>query len=273
MDEQISWRTPAHWTAGKNCTRSSPLPQTCCRLGRDPALPRRAAAWFPGHLPPLGHLSSPGHLLPPGCRRGDHLPSERNVVPISKGMTSSGKTPLSPTMSEPRREQIHVSSLSPLSRAPQDSLSLLSRRQAAATPRLRRACWEPPAPPRSSRARAARKRSLCPAMPMPGQGHPGMPRAEKTHKGRLRERPPLAAHLLRKRGTWTLPALPAATAPALLPASPRASKDPCEGCTEQWGSAPPHPTSKDHTFFFPWEPVPDFVSACPPRAKLSLMTG
>lgn len=130
--------------------------------------------------PSKGSGMVPRSPAAPRCRRGHHPPSERSVVPISKGMTSSGKTPLSPTMSEPRREQIHVSSLSPLSRAPQDSLSLLSRRQAAAAPRLRRACWEPPAPPRSSRARAARKRSLCPAMP--GQGHPGMPRAERHTK-------------------------------------------------------------------------------------------
>lgn len=111
-----------------------------------------------------------------------HSPSECSVVPTSRGMTSNGKTPLSPTMSEPRREQIQVSSLSVFSRDPQDSLSLLSRRQAAAAPRFRRADWDPPAPPRSSRATAVRKRSLWPAMPQPGQGHPGMPRAEKTQR-------------------------------------------------------------------------------------------
>lgn len=238
MDEQRSTAQPGSQDRGEELYSVQPSASDTLPPGTRPGSPRKGSGMVP---------QSPAA---PGCQRGDHSPSERNVVPISKGMTSRGKTPLSPTMSEPRREQIHVSSLSPLSRAPQDSLSLLSRRQAAATPRLRRACWEPPAPPRSSRARATRKRSLCPAMPMPGQGHPGMPRAEKTHKGRLHERPPLAAHLLRKRGTWTLPVLPVATVLTLLPASPRASKDPCEGCTEQWGSAPPHPTSKDHTLFF-----------------------
>lgn len=196
-----------------------------------------------------------------GCPRvpeKGHPPSERSVAPISRGMTSNGKTPLSPTMSEPRREQIQVSSLSPLSRAPQDSLSLLSRRQAAAAPRFRRACWEPPAPPRSSRATAMKKRSLWPAMPQPEQGHPGMPGAEK-HKGHLHGLPPLAEHLLMKYGILTL-----------LLAWPRASVDPNGGCTKQRGSAPPYP--KDHTLF-PSKPASDCVSACLPEAKLSLMTG
>lgn len=197
----------AHWTQVRNYALSPPLLQTHCDSGHGTRLSQKEQQ----------HVS---HAA--GCPwepEEGHSPSERSVVPISKGMTSNGKTPLSPTKSEPRREQIQVSSLSPLSRAPQDSLSLLSRRQAAATPWLRRACWDPPAPPRSSRARAVSKRSLCHAMPQPGQGHPGMPRAEK-HKGHLRELPPLAAHLLRKRGILTLPPLPEALAPALLPASP-----------------------------------------------------
>ena len=168
-----------------------PPPQSHCKPGRETPLSMGEQ-----------HVS-----LAAGCPRGPeegHPPSDRSTVPISKGMTSSGKTPLSPTMSEPRREQIQVSSLSPLSRAPQDSLSLLSRRQAAAAPRFRRACWEPPAPPRSSRATAVRKRSLWPAIPQPEQGHPGMPGAEK-HKGHLHKLPPLAEHLLMKYGILTFP--------------------------------------------------------------------
>jgi hypothetical protein len=137
--------------------------------------------------PAAGSLPSDPQLL-----KG-HSPSDCNRVPISRGMTSKGKTPLSPTMREPKREQIQVSSRSPLSKAPQDSLSLLSRRQAAAAPRLRRAGWEPPALSRSSRARTVRKRSLWPAIPQPGQGHPGMPGARK-HKDCSRELPPWTTH-------------------------------------------------------------------------------
>lgn len=222
--------------------------------------------WAPT-LPGRAAPCSPCRWLPWAPEDG-HLPSERSTVPISRGITSSGKTPLSPTMSEPRREQIQVSSLSPLSRAPQDSLSLLSRRQAAAGPRLRRACWEPPAPPRSSRARAAKNKSLWPAMPQPGQGHPGMPRAEK-HKGLLRELPPLAAHLLSKRGILTLP-------PDKRPWH-QLSRLPCPGPlmfpvmgAQSKGALLFH--TKDHTFFPP-EPAPDCVSACLPEAKFSLMMG
>lgn len=151
--------------------------------------------WNPGRETQLSgeeqHVSHAAGC--PGAPGEGHPPSERREAPISRGMTSSGKTPLSPTRREPRREQIQVSSLSPLSRAPQDSLSLVSRRQAAAAPRFRRACWEPQAPPRSCRATAAKKRSLWPAMPQPEQGHPGMPGAEK-HKVHLHEPPLLAEH-------------------------------------------------------------------------------
>lgn len=195
-----------------------------------------------------------------------HSPSECSVGPTSRGMTSNGKTPLSPTMREPRREQIQVSSLSVLSRDPQDSLSLLSRRQAAAAPRFRRADWEPPAPPRSSRATAVRNRSLRPAMPQPGQGHPGMPRAEK-HQGHLRELLPLAEHLFLKCGiltSWSLRGMSS----TLLCAWPWA---------ERWahrakGAQLLHtPLQEPHIFSL--YPAPDCVSACPPEAKLSLMTG
>lgn len=138
------------------------------------------------------------------------------MVPISRGMTSKGKTPLSPTMREPKREQIQVSSRSPLSRAPQDSLSLLSRRQAVAAPRLRRAGWEPPALSKSSRARTVRKRSLWPAIPQPGQGHPGMPGARK-HKDCSCELPPWTTHPTLPALNWPWHHTPARSAEETIP--------------------------------------------------------
>lgn len=195
--------------------------------------------WNPGRETQLSgeeqHVSHAAGC--PGAPGEGHPPSERREAPISRGMTSSGKTPLSPTRREPRREQIQVSSLSPLSRAPQDSLSLVSRRQAAAAPRFRRACWEPPAPPRSCRATAAKKRSLWPAMPQPAQGHPGMPGAENTKATYMSRHQVLAEHLRMKHGILTR-----------LPVWPRACVAPNGGCTEHRGSAPPH--TKDHSFSF-----------------------
>lgn len=192
-----------------------------------------------------------------------HSPSDCNMVPISKGMTSKGKTPLSPTMREPKREQIQVSSRSALSRVPQDSLSLLSRRQAAAAPRLRRAGWDPPALSRSSRARTVRKRSLWPAIPQPGQGHPGMPGARKH-----------------KECACELGHIPHLGSPAFLPTSQLVmaslscslcrGNNPKGGCTEH--PLPIYTSPKNHTFF-PSELAPACVSMCPPEAKLSLMTG
>ena len=55
------------------------------------------------------------------------LPSDRRAAPVSNGITSKGKTPLSPTMNEPMREQIQASSRSLLKRFPQDSASFSHR--------------------------------------------------------------------------------------------------------------------------------------------------
>lgn len=187
------------------------------------------------------------------------------MVPISRGMTSKGKTPLRPTMREPKREQIQVSRRSSLSRAPQDSLSLLSRRQAAAAPRLRRAGWEPPALSRSSRARRVRKRSLWPAIPQPVQGHPGMPGARKHMQAHVSclsgPHTPLRKHSISSH-------LSAGHGITLLLTLQRSN--PQGGCTEH--PVHLHTSPKNHTFF-PSELAPAYVSMCPPEAKLSLMTG
>lgn len=141
---------------------------------------------------------------------------------------------------------------------------------------LRRACWEPPALPGAPGQTARGRGASVPAMPMPGRGHPGMPRAEKTHKGRLHERPPLTTHLLRKRGTWTLPVLPVATVLTLLPAaSPGPPRTPVLKSARSNGALLLHtPLPKTTHFFFSLGASSRLcVQPVHSGAKLSLMTG
>lgn len=69
------------------------------------------------------------------------LPSDRSAAPVSTGITSKGKTPLSPTIKEPMREQIQASSRSLLNRCPQDSASLSHREPELAATWLLGSCW------------------------------------------------------------------------------------------------------------------------------------